>query len=165
MIFLFYICSLIAVLTALGAVLHPNPLRGSFYLILSSLSLGILYFLLGQETIAVLQIFVFPVVISGLILFVSMLLNYRTEERSLFSKKGLLASVIAGALTLKISFLIHLWMPQKLIQQYSANSIQNFGKILISKYFLPFELLAVLFVITIVSVIAIHKKSVLSNKK
>ena len=73
-----------------------EPIHSALSLILVMMSLAVLYLMLGAEFIAALQIIVYAGAIMVLFVFVIMLLNAGTEERTDFSKIAKYAGHSAG---------------------------------------------------------------------
>jgi NADH-quinone oxidoreductase subunit J len=71
----FYITALIAVISTLLAVSRVNAVHALLYLILSFLSIALIFFILGAPFIAALEIIIYAGAIMVLFVFVVMLLN------------------------------------------------------------------------------------------
>jgi NADH-quinone oxidoreductase subunit J len=71
----FYITALIAVVSALLAISRVNAVHALLYLILSFLSLSLVFFILGAPFIAALEVIIYAGAIMVLFIFVVMLLN------------------------------------------------------------------------------------------
>jgi len=71
----FYITALIAVISTVLAISRVNAVHGLLYLILSFLSIALLFFILGAPFIAALEIIIYAGAIMVLFVFVVMLLN------------------------------------------------------------------------------------------
>jgi NADH-quinone oxidoreductase subunit J len=82
---LFFACALLAVVGGILLILVREPIHSALSLILVMMSLAVLYLLLGAEFIAAVQIIVYAGAIMVLFVFVIMLLNAGTEERTNFS--------------------------------------------------------------------------------
>jgi NADH-quinone oxidoreductase subunit J len=71
----FYITALIAVLSTLLAISRVNAVHALLYLILSFLSISLIFFILGAPFIAALEVIIYAGAIMVLFVFVVMLLN------------------------------------------------------------------------------------------
>jgi NADH-quinone oxidoreductase subunit J len=71
----FYITALIAVISTLLAVSRVNAVHSLLYLILSFLSIALIFFILGAPFIAALEVIIYAGAIMVLFVFVVMLLN------------------------------------------------------------------------------------------
>ena len=75
MIVLFYIAAVLAVISTLLAVIEFNPVHALLYLILSLLSVAVIFFLLGAPFAAALEVIIYAGAIMVLFVFVVMMLN------------------------------------------------------------------------------------------
>jgi NADH-quinone oxidoreductase subunit J len=71
----FYITSLIAVISTLLAISRANAVHALLYLIVSFLSISLIFFILGAPFIAALEVIIYAGAIMVLFVFVVMLLN------------------------------------------------------------------------------------------
>ena len=92
----FFVCAGIAVLGALLLILAKEPIHSALALVLVMISLAVLYLLLGAEFIAAVQIIVYAGAIMVLFVFVIMLLNAGSEERTDWSKMAKYAGLPLG---------------------------------------------------------------------
>src|ERR1700683_2443887 len=83
---LFFTFAGVAVGGALVLFLAREPIHSALALVLVMVSLAVLYLLLGAAFIAAVQIIVYAGAIMVLFVFVIMLLNARTEERTDWSR-------------------------------------------------------------------------------
>jgi len=91
---LFYVFAALALVSALGVVTLRNPMYGALCLLVTFLSVAVLFLLRDAEFVAIVQIFVYGGGIMVLFLFVIMLINlHRLPETRLF---GRLAPIAAG---------------------------------------------------------------------
>ncbi len=83
---LFYMASIVAVIATLMVILEFNPVHALLYLIVSLLSLAVIFFLLGAPFAAALEVIIYAGAIMVLFVFVVMMLNLgprsADEERS-----------------------------------------------------------------------------------
>src|SRR5579872_1239547 len=82
---LFFACAILAIVGAVALIVAWEPIHSALSLVLVKMSLAVLYLLLGAEFIAAVQIIVYGGAIMVLFVFVIMLLNAGTEERTNFS--------------------------------------------------------------------------------
>ncbi len=71
-----------ALVTALIMLLHPNPIRSALFLVLNLFCVAVLYLLLNAYFLAAVQVVVYAGAIMVLFLFVIMLLNLGTPDRT-----------------------------------------------------------------------------------
>ncbi|MBC8101557.1 MAG: NADH-quinone oxidoreductase subunit J [Cytophagales bacterium] len=72
-----------ALVTGITMVLFPNPVRSALFLVLNLFCVAVLYLLLNAYFLATVQVIVYAGAIMVLFLFVIMLLNLGTPDRSL----------------------------------------------------------------------------------
>ena len=75
MIVLFYLAASIAVISTIAVVLQTNIVHALIYLILSLLSVAVIFYVLGAPFAAMLEAIVYAGAIMVLFLFVIMMLN------------------------------------------------------------------------------------------
>jgi NADH-quinone oxidoreductase subunit J len=81
-ILFFLLFGLGALATAVTMVLYPNPVRAALFLVLNLFCVAVLYLLLNAYFLAGVQVIVYAGAIMVLFLFVIMLLNLGTPDRS-----------------------------------------------------------------------------------
>lgn len=110
--FVFLIVSAIAVLATLRVVTNTNPVHALLYLIVSLLSVAMIFFMLGAPFAGVMEIVVYVGAIMVLFVFVIMMLNLGQEvviqERKWLKPRvwigpGLLSLILLGELLYAIS--------------------------------------------------------------
>ncbi len=80
MITTFYIASVIAIISTIMVITRYNMIHALLYLVVSFLSLSVVFFILGAPFAAVLEVIVYAGAIVVLIIFVIMMLNIREES-------------------------------------------------------------------------------------
>lgn len=93
---LFFVFAFVSIAGALLLILAREPIHSALSLILVMMSLAVLYLMLGAEFIAAVQIIVYAGAIMVLFVFVIMLLNAGTEERTDWSKIAKYAGLPLG---------------------------------------------------------------------
>ena len=76
----FYIASLIAIISTIMVITRYNMIHALLYLVVSFLSLAVVFFILGAPFAAVLEVIVYAGAIVVLIIFVIMMLNLKEES-------------------------------------------------------------------------------------
>lgn len=113
MVLLFYISAIVAVIATVQVITRMNAVHALLYLIVSLLSVAILFFTLGAPFAAALEIIIYAGAIMVLFLFVIMMLNLgsataRQEAQWLKPGIWLGPSLLCGILTLELAyFLMH----------------------------------------------------------
>ncbi|WCL48192.1 NADH-quinone oxidoreductase subunit J family protein [Leptospira sp. GIMC2001] len=113
--FSFYFFATTAVLSALGVILHRNPISAAVLLVLTFFSLAAIYATIGAVFIATMQVLVYAGAIMVLVVFVLMLLSLRLENISklwdnpirklgLFGVVGILLFLIAANISLGVTY-------------------------------------------------------------
>ena len=157
---LFWVLSAIAVSCALGVILSRNPVNSVMFLILTFFAISGHYVLMNAQFLAIVNIIVYAGAIMVLFLFVIMLMNLNADVEPQKGQLVQLAGVISGGvLFLVILAAIKSARPQ-LMDKTSTDIglITNLGKILFTKYTLPFEISSVLFLSAMIGAVVIGKK-------
>jgi NADH-quinone oxidoreductase subunit J len=157
----FYILAAVSIAGALLMVTRKNPLSSAFSLVLSLAGVAGLFAMLMAEFVFVLQILVYAGAIMVLIIFTIMLLNLKAEEiketpvgkfqtvvlalicaACVFGFIQVFGSIPAGDVALPADF----------------GNIEGVGKLMLSNYLYPFEVISVLLLVAIVGVVLLAKK-------
>ena len=159
----FYVFGGLTVLGAIVMVFRPNPLGGAFALVLSLVSLAVLYAMLHAEFLFVLQILLYGGAIMVLIIFTIMLLNLSPSELKeppvgLIRMLIILAAVVAGA----VGFVRVLRLAPRGVEFVAPEfgNIEQVGGLMLSSYLYPFEIISVLLLVAVVGVVLLAKKSI-----
>lgn len=168
----FWILAILAVVTALGVVLHRNPVRSALLLVLNFVSLAFVYFALNAQVLAVLQVLVYAGAIMVLFMFIIMLLNLGGENTT---ADPLVGQRSVGAL-LGIALLVGLGSgiyytianpaaPMqagadriRAAEAEGITQIQVIGYDLFTKYVYPFELTSILLLVGVIGVLILTKR-------
>jgi NADH-quinone oxidoreductase subunit J len=160
----FFVCAGIAVLGALLLIIAKEPIHSALSLVLVMISLAVLYLMLGAEFIAAVQIIVYAGAIMVLFVFVIMLLNAGSEERTDWSKMAKYVGMLLG-----IFLLVELayWMRASVIGKEVANGslatassvdTAEMSRMLFNQYVFPFEATSVLILIAILGALVLAKR-------
>lgn len=159
----FYLLSAIAILGAIGVVFLKSPVRAALALVANFFTLGLIYFMLGNQMIGISQIMVYAGAIMVLFLFVIMILKDQTPEddKSLFQDRrfifGLLSAIV-------ICGLIWALVINPTMQSFggemdrSYGSPQAIGRSFFTTYVWPFEIISILLLVGIVGSIMLAKR-------
>jgi len=77
----FYIAAIVALISSVLTITRHNAIHALLYLILSLLSISVIFYLLGAPFIAALEIIIYAGAIMVLFIFVIMMLNIGMEEK------------------------------------------------------------------------------------
>jgi NADH-quinone oxidoreductase subunit J len=157
---LFWVLSAMAVCCALGVILSRNPVNSVMFLILTFFSISGHYILMNAQFLAIVNVIVYAGAIMVLFLFVIMLMNLNADVEPQKGQLVQLAGVISGGvLFLVVLAAIKTAKPQVIDQAPSdIGLITNLGKVLFTKFVLPFEISSVLFLSAMIGAIVIGKK-------
>jgi NADH-quinone oxidoreductase subunit J len=153
-----------SIVASLLVITRKNPIHSALFLVLTFLCVSVLYLLLYQQFMFIIQIFVYAGAIVMLIVFVLMLLDLEEELRSglkLFYSKviggmlavlflfGIIYSVVAKSPTGKVGS----YTPDKV-----SGNVKAVGEILLTQYLFPFEIVSVLLAVAIIGAVILSKK-------
>lgn len=111
MIALFYLAGLIAVIATVAMVLQSNVVHALLYLILSLLSVAVIFYTVGAPFAAMLEAIVYAGAIMVLFLFVIMMLNLgkrsREQERQwLGGRQWIVPALLAAILLIQLLLVV-----------------------------------------------------------
>lgn len=163
-VILFLIVAVIAVATALGMLMSRNAVYAALYLILNFASVAVLYLLLNAPFIAVAQITVYAGAIMVLFLFVIMLLGAEDTGR-VYTRPWWVqpVPVFLGAVLLVESLYIIFAQLTGSLPGWAETLSTDFGgpaevgKLLFSKYLLPFEATSILLLVAMIGAIVLTR--------
>ena len=163
-IIIFYSFSALAILAALGVLLHPNPVLSVLHLIASMLGVSGLFFMLGAPFIAAVQIMVYAGAVFVLFLMVIMLFNLKSDGKSIFSPgyfsngfKVLFAGMFAGLLMSAIFYKLNSFGYSAGDKEAPQFAVKNLSKILFTDYVFSFELLGLLLLVIPIGTVALSR--------
>lgn len=159
----FWFLATLSIVAALGVVVQRNPVHSLLALVLTLISIAVLF--IGQDAVVVgfLQVIVYAGAIMVLFLFVIWLLNLRVETGS----TGRLAIKFLGTIAV-VALLAELEtfsMPARLQIKFSATHAAGYGSIetlaetLFSQYLIAFEVTSVLLLVAVVGAVALARRS------
>ncbi len=169
-IILFYVFSLVAVMSAVMVIVSKNPVYSVMFLILAFFNAAGLFVLLGAEFLAMLLVIVYVGAVAVLFLFVVMMLNINVERlREGFLRYLPLGAAIAIVLFVELFFVMQSSILQidgalsaKVLQHPVDAEMTNtlaLGKILYTDYFLVFQLSGVVLLVAMIGAIVLtHRR-------
>ena len=160
---LFYFVAFLSIFFALLVIFAKNPVHSVLYLIVTFFTFTIHYILLNAQFLAIVNFIVYMGAIMVLFLFVLMLLNL--NEGSMGSKSNLIKmiGVIAGMcliITLVGSARVLTASEPLVLQTQELGLVKNLGKVLFSKFLLPFEVSSILLLSAMVGAVLLAKKEI-----
>jgi NADH-quinone oxidoreductase subunit J len=166
---LFFVFAGLTLGGALGVVLARNPVHSALFLVLTLVSVAVLFLLQDAQLVAAVQIIVYAGAIVVLFLFVIMLLGVDRpdtfEEPLRFQRPVALA---IGAIVLaEVLFLAgHQWATGARTARgvpvtggAFGSNIQRVARVLFTTFLWPFEITAVLLVIAVVGSVVLARRS------
>lgn len=168
---LFYLFSTLALTGSVLVLFNHNPMHCAVSLVVSVLSIALLYFLLSAHFIAAAQMIIYAGAIVVLFIFVIMLLNLSEEELGKF-RFGLFKVVgifVAVATLLSVAPQIRTSggevPPAPAAAPAAAyGSTPEVGKLLFGEFLLAFELTGVLILAAMVAGVVLAKKDLTPKK-
>lgn len=164
---LFIIFGIICVAGAVNLLVQRHPINSALSLVVVMASLALIYLLLGAEFVAAIQVIVYAGAIMVLFVFVIMLLNAGSEERTRGSHIALFVGV-PGVVVLAavVGWLLVHSSPQLgsvTITNQPNNTIafgdtRDIAHLLFKNFLLPFEITSVLILIAIMGAVVLGRK-------
>lgn len=161
---LFLILALVSVAAAVKMITSTQPVHSALYLILNLACVAVLYVLLRAPFVAVVQVSVYAGAIMVLFLFVIMYLCFgpaqdiephQAKRRAAILLAGLIGLLVIGAAAVRgRAALFQPWSPPG---PPVDSSVQAIGRLLFSKYLLPFEITSVILLVAMIGVIVIAR--------
>ena len=169
-VFLFFLFGGLTLAGALGVVLSSNPVHSALYLVLTLLSVAVLFLMQDAELVAAVQVIVYAGAIVVLFMFVIMLLGVDRRESLTESLRFQRPIALAlGALLLVEILLLggHTWATgAKTVSRVPitgggdfGTNVQRVARLLFTDFLWPFQLTAVLLVIAVVGSVAVARRS------
>ena len=165
---IFYICALAVLSGALGVVLAHNPVHSALFLLLTLVSVAVLFLQEGAALVAIIQIVVYASAIVVLFLFVITLLGVdRREPADTAHPVQRVAAIVLGALMLTgILVLVHgnRWVTgahstRGALGPADSGNVQTLSRSLFTDFVWAFEITAVLLVIAVVGSVVLARRS------
>jgi NADH-quinone oxidoreductase subunit J len=157
---LFWVLSAVAVGCALGVILSRNPVNSVLFLIGTFFAISGHYLLMNAQFLAIVNIIVYAGAIMVLFLFVIMLMNLNADVEPQKGQLVQLAGVISGGVLFLVVLAAIKTAKAEPIEKTATDIglIANLGKVLFTRYVLPFEISSVLFLSAMIGAIVIGKK-------
>lgn len=173
--FMFYVLSLITVLSAVMVVFSKNPVHSVLFLILAFFNVAGLFVLLGAEYIAMTLVIVYVGAVAVLFLFVVMMLNINfSEMREGFLRYLPLGLVVAATIFAEMVLVFYKTMsvknilaPAKDIIEISSDvsNTKAIGTILYTNYAYPFQMAGIILLIAMIGAIVLTKRQRVGVRK
>ena len=159
----FYALAGVAVVSALLVITRRNPVHSAIWLIITLLSVALLYLQLQAEFIAAVQIILYIGGIMVLFLFVIMLVNLDVALRQeQFNQQWGVAGLAALLLAAELAGVIYLGRGTMALPQAPPGALQPntelIGSALYQAYMLPFEIASLLLLVAMVGAVVMTRR-------
>jgi len=166
---LFYLFAALTVVGALGVVTLKNPMYGAISLLLSFLSIAVLFLLRNAEFLALVQAFVYGGGIMVLFLFVIMLVNlHKLDQAKAFWRQSPAALVLAvlllglfGWFFVHVAFGPAFAQPQAFVAAADGAITGNSQAVawsLYRDYLLPFEIASLFLLVAMIGAVVLGRR-------
>jgi NADH-quinone oxidoreductase subunit J len=157
-VIIFFVLAAMCVIGAVSLILQRHPIHSALSLIVVMVALAGLYLLMGAEFVAAVQIIVYGGAIMVLFVFVIMLLNAGSEERTNVSKLAGFAGVpLAIALTGLLAAAVA--RSEDAVQAATQSGVtaptKALANLLFQDFVYPFELTSFLILVAILGAIVL----------
>lgn len=157
----FYSFGGLAVVTALLMVTRQNPIASAVWLVVCFFAFAALFITLDAHFIGVIQVLLYAGAIMVLFIFVIMLLNVGEEE--LKARTMQFSGFLGGAVVIYLIVLIALGLLKNPVNPFDPlpadfGYVAPVGRLLFTKYLVPFELTSVLLLVAIVGSVVMGKR-------
>ncbi len=164
---IFYVCAVAILAGALGVVLAHNPVHSALFLLMTLVSVAVLFVQLDAALVAAIQVVVYASAIVVLFVFVITLLGVdkheSLEEPSLFQRP---VAILLGVLMFAQIVVLagHHWVTGAHASRGSlgaprSGNVEQLARSLFTDFVWPFEITAVLLVIAVVGGVALARRS------
>ncbi len=156
----FWVLTVMALVCALGVVASRNPINSVLFLIATFFAISGHYILMNAQFLAIVNIIVYAGAIMVLFLFVIMLMNLNADTEPQKNRLIQFAGLLSGGI-LFLVILAALRTAASSQMDHTTTDIglmKNLGKVLFTKFVLPFEISSVLFLSAMIGAIVIGKK-------
>lgn len=159
--FLFYLFAALIVVTIILMIFQTNPVASAIYLVASFFGLSVLYVMLSAPFVAVLQVLVYAGAIMVLFTFVIMLLNLKKKDliydRVSWRK---ISVVFIGIFFVGLLAFYFLKIPVHPFTELGPGfgEVRGVGRLLFTKYLIPFELTSILLLVAIIGAVMLGKR-------
>lgn len=159
----FWLLGGLAVLGALGTVTRRSPVQAALFLALTLVATGGLFLVLHASFLAAIQVLVYAGAVLVLFLFVVMSVSH-TEGETFGLAQGTLGKLIGlAAVGVLGQRIVGLCLSSSSGTPSAALSagfgdVRSVGRLLFSRYLLPFEAISVLLLVAIVAAVAVTRR-------
>lgn len=132
-----------------------DPMRVAMALVMSMISLGVVYGLLGVHFIAAFQILIYVGAVMVFMIYIIMLINDRdTSIKKRYSQFRPFAFIL-GVVFVVVFYLIFTKTGLITTNELKTFTINNFAKVFMNEYWFHFQLIAVLLMVAVIAAISL----------
>lgn len=157
---IYFIAATIAFISSVMAITNKNAIHALLYLIISLLSISVIFYILGSPLIAALEVIVYAGAIMVLFIFVVMMLNVgmseETEKRWVKPGMWIIPSILAGILLIVFIYVLNVLNDKTVSPQMITP--KQVGIKLFTTYLLAVEISAILLLSGIVGAYHLGKQ-------
>ena len=155
----FYIFAAVTLICAIAVVFLSNPLSSAIALIFCFAGVAGLFVLLNAHFLAAIQVLVYAGAIMVLFIFVIMMFNLKDARKHFKASFASFLGLIV-ALNIAILFIMRLSQPTIISGEIdpSFGTVKGVGKLMLTQYLVPFEMISLLLTIAAVGAIVIAKQ-------
>jgi NADH-quinone oxidoreductase subunit J len=168
---IFFLPASILIVGALIVVFAKNPVHNAMGLVMTLISLAIIYITLNATFVAMVQMLVYAGAVMTLFLFVIMMIGVDKKEQTSDSIKGQ-TFLVGGVLLILMSLLVYvavnsgfswnLWFPA--VEYVVEGTPQLIAGTLFTTWIFPFEIISILLIVATAAAIALAYDSKIRNK-
>ncbi len=165
-IFFGYFAISMTVLSLL-VVTRRNPVHSVLWMLVLFIHIAALYLFLNAEFLAAIQIIIYAGAILVLFLFVIMLLNLKQEETAdKYQGQWPISAGIAIVFAIFLGMIVGKITVMPPLGEYSIEAIRaegsmmTIGKVLYTKYLLPFEIASLILLVALIGAVVLAKKRI-----
>ena len=163
----FYIFSLIAIVSAIMVTVSKNTVHSVFFLILDFISISCLFIMIGAEFLGMMMLIVYVGAVAVLFLFVVMMLNVAQQKNQWFASKDSskhipVGLIISTLIFVEIIIVIGGWKykPEifdinNSISQISVSNTHSLGQILYTDYIHVFQISGMILLVAMIGAIVL----------
>ena len=156
---LFYVLAFLAVVCGVMILISRNPVNSAMFLVVLFFFMAGLFVLLEAFFLAAIQVLVYAGAVMVLFLFVIMLLDLKASEQRKFRLLAVIGGIVAaGMFVWELSLIL-----RKPVEPLTSSSefhagLKDVVMPLFANYMLPFEVTALLLLVSMIGVVLLSKR-------
>jgi NADH-quinone oxidoreductase subunit J len=159
---IFLIFAALALGSAIVVVAHKSPVYSTMSLVLTLVSVAVLFVLLGAPFLGALQVLIYAGAIVVLFLFVIMLLNLQKEETAQVGRGLQVWVALLGAVVFAGMLVLLFWRrasPAAGPLTEELVSLKALSRVIFTDFLLPFEIVGLLLLVAVIGATVAARKS------